>query len=1044
MTHVLSHLSPNDLVAMALVSRHFNQLVTTPHAWMVAFARYFPGPVALLEPSLGLDSEEDDGKTIRSERRSFTRLTALASWRSEYILRTRLLRCLVRGRPIQAPASASSSRAAPSQAVLPIVMYPARVFTVINHLHATFGSGLNKKAPRLIHGAIDVGMVTTSDPITGKVDPWGDSDGIFFSSFADNFPGAPQWGLGDGDSVGCPNVMDVSQPHGMIYGQGCLEGNVYYRSVEQKRGGYIAVPTDLSRPMAGMPNLAAHAGVVSSVWIAKTSAIPTLSDGLIGLMVGSSTGVVTACSLGNDGVRGHRLVPGETTARWVLSPGVPIVAIAVDEQYSASRQAQGRIWAVVLNALGEVFYLKKFPKWFQLQIPRKDMTCVEHMEYTAWISGRSVYWNLVEPSRRVARPDPYHEALTDGSYSPRSSWEGMGLSPDQIAAETREIEEFMRLPPKHFRKACLGWDMQRRLEVDFAGDDGHDAGEAIAVFECGIDEGNTAAIKRYTRWRMEEKREDGTRSTNTPTFEQPPPVSSLFGGGATASGSSSKPQHIRTSSHTSCASSPERKNFVEEWRCSQFSFGGLRNVLITATAIDGSTFATLTLTEDPALGFSTASTASSPYASPMSVASQPASPSDIPGQRARFVAVGTASGAVLVWNIRAPVPRNSTLTNTIEPLRIIYTESPEISSLGLTALYLVHGGNDGLVQAWDVLASTTLPVKTLNGRFSRRARSRLVQAQASTQGVGINMYAAGAIVLDPDPTSLRGVVALGNQIRVWSYSSSAADQYKGSKRSRLRNASERSTNHSGFSGSGRPNLKGYIENEKYELERDQAERRKHAELLAGRFGVDLLDNEDEALAYATLLSQEAAEAERRDKEIESGDGWATSGSTPLGLQSQVCQSQSHANGHDEYDADLAEAIRLSLQEQEQLQQPKRPPTPPSYLNTSIEYDTSTYIEPGSSELDDLPNVSIRYGKGRRSPTQGMGGVAVAESSREMEMSDLEFALQLSLAEEASRKESKGVGEKEEFPALSPGPSAGGSGAGKDKGKGKGKARTMSM
>jgi hypothetical protein len=31
----------------------------------------------------------------------------------------------------------------------------------------------------------------------------------------------------------------------------------------------------------------------------------------------------------------------------------------------------------------------------------------------------------------------------------------------QIAAETKEIEKFLSFKPKHFRKVCESWDMQR-------------------------------------------------------------------------------------------------------------------------------------------------------------------------------------------------------------------------------------------------------------------------------------------------------------------------------------------------------------------------------------------------------------------------------------------------------------------------------------------------------------------------------------------------------------------------------------------------------
>jgi hypothetical protein len=995
---------------VSLVARRFNALVTTPHAWRVAFARYFPGPEALVDAEARL-ALEDAGDIVRSERRSFTRLTALASWRSEYILRTRLLRSLTRGKPVQTPASGPSARYGQTQTPSPVIMYNAMTFTTINHLHATFGVGLNKKMPRFIHGADDIGMVTSSDPATGKVDPWGQSDPNFYGQFSERFPGVAEWGLGSGDVVGCPNVMDVSQPHGMVYGQGCPEGSCYYRALDEMRGHFIAEPTDFSLPEAGIPKLGVDGGAICSVWIAKTPTIPSLSDGLVGIMMGSAAGVVSACSLGTDGLRSSRLQRGELTARWVLSPGVPIVAIVVDENYSFKRQAQNRIWAVALNALGELFYLTKFPTRSQAS----QMGVDEHAEYQAWMAGRSVYWNLVEPSRRVARPDPYRDGETDGSYSPRSSWDGMCLSKEQMLSETREIREFLRKQPKEFRKSCLGWDMRRRLEVDFAGDDGNYAGEAMVVLECGLEEGSIADVKRFTRLKTSEKEKEKGNDTSTPTHSALPQTSSLFGGSGT--GTPDIPygkafQRTRSSSYLSTASSPERANLVEEWRCSRLSFGGLKNLELTCTALDQSTLAVLTMSEDPALGFSTA--ASSPYGSPVSVASQPAAPSDIPGQRARFLAAGTKTGLVVVWDLRSPISRSSDFVNNINPVRVIYTESPEISCLALTALHLVHGGNDGLVQAWDPLASIMQPVRTLNSRFSSRARRRLVQAQASAQGVGINMFAAGAICLDSDPTVLRGAVSLGTQIRYWSYSSSAADQYKSSKR-RLRR-SERGSNNGAekLPSSGRLNLKDYIANEKYELERDKEERERQANRLAGRFGVDLLNNEDEALAYAAMLSQESlADEERKRKESEESS--AVSSDTVTPEPSVHGQSTTPTNNEEGLDADLAEAIRLSLQD-----------------NSA----SSVYGAESPAALDsifDVPyetpfDIPIKYAKGRKSPTGAKGTPkgkkAGAGSSKDTELSDLEFALQLSLAEEQSRKEAE-----DEFPPLSPTPN-GGNGKGK--------------
>lgn len=908
---------------------------------------------------------------------------------------------MARGKPVQLPTT--PSRAGQMQTAVPFLEYNAQTFTIINHLHATFGSGLNKRMPRFIHGADDVGMVTSSDPITAKVDPWGQSDPNFYGQFSERFPGVAEWGLGPGHVVGRPNVMDVSQPYGMIYGQGCPEGSCYYRCLEEMRGRFIAEPTEFTMLEAGIPKLSVDGGAICSVWIAKTSTIPSLSEGVIGMMMGSAAGVVTACSLGTDGLRASRLQRGELTTRWVLSPGVPIIAIAVDENYSLKRQAQNRIWAVALNALGELFYLTKFPTRTSASTTGIDETT----EYLAWLTGRSVYWNIVEPSRRTARPDPYSDAEVDGSYSPRTSWDGMCLSKEQVIAETREIQQYMRKEPKDFRKACLGWDMRRRLEVDFAGDDGNYAGEAMVVFECGLDEGQVADVKRFTRVKATEKEKSLTTSTRI-TTPQPTQNASLFGGsGSGTPDFSAMPQRVRRSSYMSSSSSPERDNLVEEWRCSKLTFSGFKSTQVTATTLDISTFATMTMSEDPALGFSTVSTASSPYASPMSVASQPASPFDIPGQRARFVAAGTKTGAVLVWDVRAPVSRSAEYSNTIEPIRIIYTESPEISCVAMSALQLIVGGNDGIVQAWDPLASSMSPVRTLHSRFKSRARRQIAQAQASIQGVGINMFAAGAICLDPDPTVLRGAVSLGNVLHYWSYSSSAADQYKSSKRKLRR--SERGSNNTPerFAGTGRVNLKNYIANEKYELDREKHERRKQAERMAGRFGTELL-GEEEALAYAAMLSQETLEAEERKRfETESN---ALSSSTVTPEPSVLGQSSSpDLKGDDELDADIAEAIRLSLNQSEESQMHHPSSSPPSAWDVPIKYAKGKKTS------------SPQRKSNQRTSSQAVGG-----SSNERELSDMEFALQLSLAEEASRKEAEAE-LRDQFPPLSPAAGAKGKG-----------------
>jgi hypothetical protein len=985
------------------VSKHFHGLVTGPHAWRSAFAHYFPGPDSL--SSWAEDDDLEDEAVIRSDRRAFTRLTALASWRSEYIVRTRLLRSLARGKPVPAIASPSSARSGNTHTAAPIIMYNSQLFTTINHLHANFGTGLNKRLPRFVHGADDQGTATSSDPTAGKVDQWGLSDPQFFLQFTERSPGDAQYGLGPGEVVGVPNVMDVSQPYGMVHGEGSPGGTVYYRSTEEMRGRFLLFSSAMSAPDIGIPKISSTIEAITSIWMAKSAAIPSITDGLLGILSGSSLGVLTAYSLGSSSTsnRDQRFARGEMTARWVLSPGVPLIAIAVDNEYTSQRYAQNRVWAVVLNALGEVFYITKFPKRPSLERGTKlDDAATERL---AWLTGRTVSWNLVEPSRRSAKPDPYANSSTDGSYSPRTSWNGMCLSKEQIHAETREIETFTTFKPKDFQKLCYGWDMRRKLEVDFAGDDGNNAGEHVMVIECGLVEESDAGVNRYSRCRFQDYR-TASPSTTPPLTNASSETStstSLFGANAspltapTAGFSFARLEDSLFQDDMTGSITP--RPMIEEWRRSKMGFDSLKNVQILATTIDNSTWAVHTISEDPLLSISGRSAASSPSSTPMSPTEPYANVADMPGQRARLFAVGTNTGSVVLWNARAPVARSTETSNIIEPVRIVHTDSPQIACLGLTALYLVHGGNDGLVQAWDPLASSMVPIRTLNSRFSSRARRRLVQAQASPQGVGINLFAAGSICLDPDPTVLRGMASLGTHLRYWSYSSSAADQYKSNKR-RLRR-SERGSNNGGerFAGAARSNLKDYIATERFELDREKAQRKKDSQRFAGRFGTELMDgSEEEMMAYAALLSQESLEQEnlRRgsDPSTAASSNSASGKITPTLSPSPPPRSTPKTD--DELDADVAEAIRQSL--------------------ASSPRDTPTFEIP----MKQVKAKGKKSASPRASPAQA--------SSTGSEMNDLDFAIQLSLAEEQSKQQAASTGE--EFPALTP--------AGRGRGKGKGR------
>ncbi|KAF2156796.1 hypothetical protein K461DRAFT_234548 [Myriangium duriaei CBS 260.36] len=1028
LTHTFANLSPADLTSVSLASKRLHSLVTTQHAWRAAFSRFFPGPESM-RLTFGDEDLEEDHDTLVVSKRDFTRLTALASWRSEYILRTRLLRSLSRGKPVQSSVQPAAARSAQSHTASPILLYNSGLFTTINHLHASFGIGLNKRLPQFIHGADDIGMASVSDPSSGKVQNWGLADPTTLHQFTDRFLGDALYGLGPGQIVGVPNPMDVSTPYGMVSAEGYPGGNIYFRFTEEMRGRYLAVSSGAPMHDLGIPKVQAAKESQCCVWIAKNSSIPSMTDGMIGLLSGSSLGVLSSYSLGSLSARDQRYSRGEMTARWVICPGVPILAIAVDDNYSYNRLGQNRVWAVVLNALGEVYYLTKFPTR-HTGLSAHARPDPLQSERVAWQSGRSVFWNLVEPTRRSARPDPYGESAVDGSYTPRSSWTGMCLSKEQVQAESREIESYLVKKPVDFQAMCFGWDMRRQLVVDFANDDGNHAGETIVVIDTGLDENTTSSIDRYSRIRP--LHDDLTESPSVTSLsagsnDAPQKQESLFGGPAPPNDTGT--QH-ETLTHRKTLTANEQSTIVdEEWRRSTMTFGGIKSVQITASSLDCSSFAVSTAQEDPFLSFSGASSASSPSLTPLSTDDTATRSQDVPGQRARLLAIGTSLGTVLVFNIRATAPPTTELVTLIDPVRIIHTESPAISCLALSSLYLVSGGTDGLVQAWDPLASSNSPVRTLHSRFSSRARRRLAQAAASPQGVGINLFAAGAIILDPDPTVLRGLVSLGTHLLYWHFSSSAADAYRSHKR-RVRR-SERMSNGGGERYVPAPRaggVKRFIDNEKWELQLEEQREQKETARMAGRFGTDLLGEsatEEDMLAYAALLSQEAFE---RDEERRISVTPSTT-TTPAGLnpsrenartsmssKSIVAPAAHISDSGAGFDADLEEAIKQSLA-----------------LSDNPDFQSHHEFQVRDDNDLDFP---VKYAKTKkRSPKNSPTLFGqTAEGSSTQEKDDIELALEISLAEERSRLEAEGEERVHNFHDAS-----NDEGFGRSSGKGKGKA-----
>ncbi|SPQ20081.1 3c6a7ae2-09cd-4234-82f6-0fc1d7bb4098 [Thermothielavioides terrestris] len=729
------------------------------------------------------------------------------------------------------------------------------------------------------------------------------------------------------------------------------------------------------------------------------------------------------------------------TARWILSPGVPIIDIKVDDQYNLRRKALGRVWAVALNALGEVYCLTEVPS------PRVRKGKAEAMVKDAWDAGRTAYWELIEPTRRSARPDELDKNAVAGTYSPRSSANAMNLSRDQVAAEAREIEQFFRHTPAHFRKACEGWDMLRRLEVDFAAGGETGGGEAIFVITCGNEEGQHASVRRFVKGANPTVKSSPSGAL-TPVAQPLAARASIFGGtgplevspstlhiGSNGNGESPRASGMSTPRLDSIM----EKDYEDEWRCSELVFKHNSSTEITATAVDMSMFAVMAAFEDPLLSGSEAGGASSP-ATPTSKHAT----GEIPGRRARLLAIGTNTGSVVVWNMR------DTAHPVVHPLRVIQTESPEITSLAVSALYVVHGGSDSLVQAWDPLASSLEPIRTLNAKSSGRIPRHILQANPALQHA--NYFAVRAIALDPDPAVLRGVLAYGTFVRFWSYSS--ADQPPGRKR-RLRHSDIHgrlaSRRHNGA-------VSSYIAAEEAELRLEEEHRARELDRLRRRFGVDVGAGgvagltEDEALQYAQMISQETflLEEQRRlsagETTASSEEGATTTTETASSATGNTVTPEPSLAGNstyviaggpsrgglavlgedevprvdggdDEFEAQLQRAIRLSLLESDGSNgQP-----PPSGVGggstgtaSSCEYEY---------EFQTKPTKGRRKGKGKKglaaSASASPGGsgssgsalpgaaghgaadVAGGEVGVDAE-DDLALALRLSLEEEEAR------------------------------------------
>ena len=487
--HVLSHLPATDLLKVKLVSRRFCALVNSPHAWMNAFARYFTSTEALKSTAdTSLTKQQEPSSHL--DRRSFSRLTPNASWRTEYLIRTRLLRCLSRGRPSLPFASPCPGKPGRGSATF---TYNSRLRMGCSSLHADFGSLFDKRKPQFIHGLDATGSVTSSDR-KGKFDSWGFIDRVAFRHFSEVYPGYAQWGLGPTDIIGIPNVMDVSQPHGMVYGEGTPGGFVFHLASDERHGRYLAPFLNIGYPELGIPKIHQDHQCICSVWIAKSSSLSRMSRGAIGILAGSSSGVVSAFSFGSTVHRDNRFERGQLTARWLLSPGVPIVSIMADDDITDERRDQRRVWAVALNALGETFILESFPSEAPEPIQSGSREIVD--EVAAWRSGQTVEWDLILPTTRSNR---YQSKDNVESTSSLPSAVFRDSERRNTTDETRMMEAWLHKSPVEIKAEFKGWDMRRFLQVDFGGQNGRQHTEDIVIVEPGLEEGETAKIWRFAR-----------------------------------------------------------------------------------------------------------------------------------------------------------------------------------------------------------------------------------------------------------------------------------------------------------------------------------------------------------------------------------------------------------------------------------------------------------------------------------------------------------------------------------------------------------------
>lgn len=727
-----------------------------------------------------------------------------------------------------------------------IITYPGRVGgSSVTHISATFpamdrspkkeGNGNRQRQgqaqgtaalrPHIMHGSCESGMVASSDPTTGRIDRV-ITNGAPIPGMSMTFPVpglvAHQPGIELGNSI-----MGLSEEMGWCMGETVPGGRVYVElhllAATPTRGHYLY--------MSGQ-SLEEQNAYISSLWIArkKKKGVFETTRGSCGLLVGDSVGKVRMYRLPNSTKERESSSSWLYSVNtWIVSPGVPILGIKVDEEYSVKRERRYKqkkegMVVVVVNALGEVWYLR------DLEGP----------------------WRVIEQTRRRV-------AFMD----------------EEDVKIVMSVKGCMGLEWERVKRLWRGWGMDYFLEVDFAAGNvllGKQGKRYVDPVTGEVDKYVGESQGEKGGWvkcfQFQRKVKVGTeRITEGVVVDVviPPKARSIrplifedgeLPGPATSDLSVEDLTPLRDIIDEDPFDNSTTEDLPDEdtWTFKDLSFSydqtSHKTLEITAFTIDKSIFATLSPYEDSHAEGKT---------------------HELPGLNTCLFAVGTSTGSIYVWNLRSP--RHTGPTDY--PLRIVHTDSPTITTLGLTSLYLIHGGSDGLVQCWDPLASTLDPIRTIHSRFSSRARRRMAQAEQNNQnlGLGDNQYAARAVQLDPDPTVLRGVVALGMYVRYWSFAGDVSSAINGKRK-------KNTVRRAGVGGGGTgiigrrgvvENLKGEITGELGELERERGRKDKEERRLREKFGVEAGMGgltEEEMLVYARMLSQEAFEKEKtKDRDV---------------------------------------------------------------------------------------------------------------------------------------------------------------------------------